>query len=68
MSQKIELTKEECYSIAFLVYQEWKDEVKANGIFSKENKPFATWLDRKLEQERIKQLEPAGNIARFMLK
>ena len=68
MSQKIELTKDECYSIAFVVYQEWKDEVEATGMFSKKNKPFVTWLDKKLEQQRVNQLQPAGDIPSFMLK
>jgi hypothetical protein len=57
-----------CYSIVEIVCQEWKDEVKANGMFSKKNKPFITWLEKKLEAERIKNLKPAGDIPKFMLK
>lgn len=63
MSQKIELTKDECYSIAFVVYQEWK-----KTLGTEEVQIFETWLDKKLEQQRINQLQPSGDIPSFMLK
>lgn len=66
--EKVELTSDECYSIAFVVYQEWKELIKSNGVFNKKNKPFITWLEEKQEQERIKNLKPSGDIPRFMLK
>lgn len=57
MPQKIELTSDECYSVAETIYYEWKNLVDKGET----KQSFEEWI-------RIKNLKPAGNIPRFMLK